>query len=125
MIYDKNRIQMRAKLVHQDTNALFLNSFMRNFGGNLETTFDGVEDTVLEYSSIGEFEFDGFSVIIDDGIYAVQFEDPEEGLVIQNLIDEGEIEPKFPYLFEVNGVEKVLTEEDYRRIKRIREQEDG
>jgi hypothetical protein len=98
---------------------------MRNFSGNLKTTFDGVEDTILEYCSISEFEFDGFSVIVEDGVYAVQFEEPEEGLVIQNLVDEDETEPKFPYLFEVNGVEKVLAEEDYRRIKKFMEHENG
>lgn len=125
MIYSKSRIQTRAKLIHQDTSALFLNSFMRNFSGNLKTTFDGVEDTILEYCSISEFEFDGFSVIVEDGVYAVQFEEPEEGLVIQNLVDEDETEPKFPYLFEVNGVEKVLAEEDYRRIKKFMEHENG
>jgi hypothetical protein len=98
---------------------------MRSFGGNLKTTFDGVEDTVLEYGNISEFEFDGFSIIVEDGIYAVQFEDPEEGLVIQNLVDEDETEPKFPYLFEVNGVEKILAEEDYQKIKKFVEQKNG
>jgi hypothetical protein len=90
---------------------------MRNFGGNLRSTFEGVEDTVLEYSEISEFEFDGFSVVVENGLFSVQFEDPEDGLVIQNLIDEEEIKPKFPYLFDVDGIEKVLTEEDYQRIK--------
>jgi hypothetical protein len=125
MIYDKNRIQTRAKLVHQDASPLFLNSFMRNFGGDLKTTFEDVEETVLEYGDISEFEFDGFSVIAEDGVYAVQFEDPEEGMIIQNLADEGETEPKFPYLFEVDGAEKVLAEEDYKRIKKFIEQENG
>jgi hypothetical protein len=117
MMLDRGRILTRAKLKNQDANSLFLGSFMRNFGGNLHSTFEGVEETILEYKNISEFEFDGFSVVVEDGVFAVQFEDPEEGLVIQNLADEGEIEPKFPYLFEVDGIEKSLAEEDYRRIQ--------
>jgi hypothetical protein len=117
MMLNRDRILTRAKLKNKDTNSLFLDSFMRNFGGNLQTTFEGVGETDLEYKNISEFEFDGFSVVVEDGVYAVQFEEPEEGLVIQNLIDEGNSEPEFPYLFEVNGIEKVLTEEDYKRIE--------
>jgi hypothetical protein len=125
MIYDKEHLQTRAKLIHQDTNILFLNSFMRNFGGNLKTTFEGVEDTTLEYTDVNEFEFDGFSVIVENGVFAVQFEEPEEGMVVQNLINEGEFDAKFPYLFEVGGVEKILTKEDYWRIKNFLEQRDA
>jgi hypothetical protein len=94
---------------------------MRNFGGNLKTTFEDIEDTALEYIDVNEFEFDGFSVVVENGVFAVQFEDPEDGMVIQNLINEGESEPKFPYLFEVNGIEKVLTKENYQRIKNFLE----
>jgi len=72
---------------------------------------------VLERSFTQEFEFDGFSVVVEDGRFGVQFEDPEDGLVVQYLEDESENEIRFPYLFEVDGVEKVLTEEDYQRIK--------
>ena len=117
MMFDKSKILTRTKLRNENPDGLFLSSFMRNFGGNLHTTFEGVEDTILEYGNVHEFEFDGFSVIEENGAYSVQFEDAEDGIVNQNLIDEGETDPKFPYLFEVDGVEKCLTEEDYRRIK--------
>jgi hypothetical protein len=122
---DKSRILTRAKLKKLDTDSLFLDSFMRNFGGNPQKVFEGVEDTVLEYGETSEFEFDGFSLVVEDGVFAVQFEDPEEGLVIQNLVDEGENEPKFPYLFEAAGVEKALSEEDYLRAKRFLEKKRG
>jgi hypothetical protein len=115
----------RSKLKIQDTDTLFLNSFVKNFGGNLAFTYEGVEDTVLEYGDTQEFEFDGFSIVVENGVFAVQFEDAEEGLVVQNLIDEGEIEPKFPYLFEIDGVEKVFIEEDYKRIKSFIEKQKG
>jgi hypothetical protein len=117
LMYDRDKILTRSKLKAQDADTLFLNSFAKSFGGNLSSTYEGVEDTVLEYGHVQEFEFDGFSVIVENGVFAVQFEDPEDGLVVQNLIDEGEIEPKFPYLFEADGIEKSLAEEDYRRIK--------
>ena len=117
MKIEGNKILTRAKLKNQDTDKLFLGFFMRNFGGNLQTTLEGVEDTVLDYGRVSEFEFDGFSVIVEGGVFSVQYEDPEDGLVIQNLVDEGENDPKFPYLFEVDGEEKILTQEEYQRIK--------
>jgi hypothetical protein len=117
---DRSKILTRAKLKNQDANTLFLGGFMRNFGGNLHKTFEGVDETVLEFGDIQEFEFDGFSVVVEDGVFAVQYEDSEDGLVIQNLVGENETLPEFPYLFEVNGVEKIYNETDYQRIKNLK-----
>jgi len=122
-VIDRSKIMTAAKLRKQDADKVFLGSFMRNFGGNLQSTFAGVEDTALEFADVSEFEFDGFSVVVEGGVFAVQYEDPEEGLVVQNLVDEGEKDPKFPYLFEADGAEKTLTEEDYLRIKTFVEKE--
>ena len=84
---------------------------------NLIISAEDLEETTPVYSDVMEFEFDGFSVVIENGVWGVQYEDAEEGLVIQYLVDEGGFSPKFPYLFMVDDVEKVLSEEDYLKIK--------
>jgi len=118
MNYDKSKIITPAKLLERKNNpSSVIEEVMKGSGFNAKEIYGGVEDTILERSFTQEFEFDGFSVIVEDGVFAVQFEDPEDGLVTQYLVDEGENEIKFPYLFEIDGVEKVLTEEEYRRIK--------
>jgi len=115
---DKDKIITPAKLLERRNNSVsFLDEVMKGSGFNVKEIYTGVEDTVLERSFTQEFEFDGFSVVVENEKFGVQFEDPEDGLVVQYLAEEGENEIKFPYLFEVDGVEKVLTEEDYQRIR--------
>jgi len=122
---DKNKILTRTNRLRDSggANVPFLKSFMGGFGGNAGKIYESVEDTDLEFENVKEFEFEGFSVIVEDGVYAVKYEDSEDGLVIQSLIEENEKVPIFPYLFDVDGVEKVLTEEDYLRIKAFIEKE--
>jgi hypothetical protein len=115
---DKDKIITPAKLLEQRNKPVsVLNEVMKGSGFSAKEIYTGVEDTVLERSFTQEFEFDGFSVVVEDGKFGVQFEDPEDGLVVQYLAEEGENEIKFPYLFEVDGVEKILAEEDYQRIR--------
>jgi len=116
-MFDKSRLITRSKLRKrggEDAPSPFSRNLLM---GNLKEKFEGVESTSLEFEDVKEFEFEGFSVVVENGVYAVKYEDAEDGLVIQNLVDENETEPMFPYLFEVDGIEKVLTEEDYLRIK--------
>jgi len=125
MKYDKSHILTPAKIIELRKNQKLdfqpqsvNDAVMKGSGFNVKEIYAGVEETVIERSLTQEFEFDGFSVVVDEaGSFYVQFEDSEDGLVVQALVDEGENEARFPYLFDVDGVEKVLTEEEYLRIK--------
>jgi len=127
-LIDKTKILTRNNLPKNKGNKgndSFVESYKRNFGArDLKKTFEGVENTDIGFEEVKEFEFDGFSVVVENGEFAVKYEDSEEGLVIQYLADENEKIPIFPYLFEMDGVEKILTEENYLKIKAFLEKDE-
>ena len=120
---DKSKLFLPGKGVQRGVDASFFDEMKKGLGRDIKKLYAGVEDTVLERSSVLEFEFEGFSVVVEDGVWGVQYEDEEEGLVVQNLVGEGDFEPKFPYLFMVNGVEYTFSEEDYKRLRKFMEGE--
>jgi hypothetical protein len=71
----------------------------------------------VEQVKVQEFEFDGFSIVIEGGKPSIQYEDAEDGLVSEELAGEdGKIE--FPVtILDAEGIERVFTEDDYNRIQ--------